>query len=224
MRADIGAQIALSLLAHIGVFFTANRFLSSTDIPDIDIILNTSKITETSIEIKWNLSRNDETRISSVKASLYPYKQKNILTQTSPEFKVDFNNGTYLFPLLQPHTTYNACLTVHTDKKVDLTKCVSAQTSYSGFSRLRFFSSSPEDSKTGLDLTLFLALLAFAIFIAIVISSYNMYVQAAAAKNRREYRNLTESKQKVDTLLINGCSDEIMEPLLNNVEHEKALK
>ncbi|XP_057302237.1 uncharacterized protein LOC130636511 [Hydractinia symbiolongicarpus] len=214
MRMDLGAQIAVSLLAHIGVFFAANQLMSTTDLPNLRVLLNSSDTNSYDTKVQWLVT--SKISIASVQLSIFNDHVTDLF-HALPAMK-NFTSGVHTFTNLQPNTTHNICLLVRTKQNTHVSKCINVHTKPRDISRLRKIFPRSDSNH----LTVLFCILILGLFIAIVASSYNMYLQSLREQKKSEYRIL-KYYQNEDTLGLNK-SNQLRQPLLaaNNVyQNEK---
>ena len=115
---------------HLGKIFLQFYF---SGVPDVDILVNATEISEKSITVVWGLRVNNNSVIKTVRASILSHKNvAEELTMASPLISNNSTLNSYRFDNLQANASYNVCLTINCDGNVDLTKWKIVKTEKSG--------------------------------------------------------------------------------------------
>lgn len=235
MRPELGAQITLSFLAHLSIFFVANQFLNSSEFPRFDIAINTTQITDSSITVFWKITK-DSPNIELVKSayvSIYSLEVEDLTFRSRP-----FNNityGEYRLTNLQPKMKYNICIILRTLNEMEVSKCVGAKTgTMSTGSRFKLLHGLTSTGGGHTGQIIFYLLLVGSVFFGASYFSYQIYNNALSAGGlrrrgenvgqERNYVSLsdmcTEGDEDDDDFDVNIRRQQMEEPLITAEDKE----
>lgn len=108
-------------------------FLTSIEIPDLKIIVNTTRVTESTVEINWKIN-GTTADITTVHVSIFNPKIDDLkfISKSLENTKTTKHCGKYTFQDLQPKIKYEACVIVRTTKNAEVSGCIKATTKTSG--------------------------------------------------------------------------------------------
>ena len=97
------------------------------EIPKLNILINTTEVTESSVTILWRITNHIQPgSIKDACVSIYSLQVED-LAYKSPALK-NSTSGQYTLTNLQPKMKYNVCVLVRTKQNAEVNKCIGVKT------------------------------------------------------------------------------------------------